>query len=536
MFEQLRQGFDKLFGVINQLDTIKKVTIGSILLLVTVAFTYLLFFTDETNYGYLFTQLSSGDAAEIVKTLKEKNISYEIEDGNVKVPNSKVHELRLEMAASGLPKGDGVGFEIFNEQKLGTSEFVQEMNLKRALQGELARTISQISVVENARVHLVMPRKALFKEDEEEASASVVVRLKAGDKMTAGQIKSVVHLTASAIEGLVPGRVTVIDTAGNLLSRSINEAEAIFGETPIEFKSRMESDMSRRIEDMLSRVVGIGKVTAKVSVELDLERQEKHEEIFDPDQTVVRSERRLTENRQTKERGEGGVPGVQSNLPEETAEEGGSKQSASTARNRDLINYEINKVVRHSVKSAGEVKKLSVAVLVDGSYETTQDAEGNTQDKYIERSQKEIDQIRELVKQMVGFVEARGDSIEVTNIPFATELVEEEEPLIGFTQRYDFIPDLVRYGMIAILGILLIFFLFKPLMNWMMVVHESEQIAGLEEEQLEVVESMDKQLAEVKARIDASTSEYRDKITQMTQEDLQRTLMVLRMWIEDETV
>jgi len=536
MRERLAKLVSIFSDIYGKLDAVKRISILSVVVLCIAVMIYMVFYTDETHYGYLFTQLSSNDAGEIVKALKEKKIAYEVEDGAVKVPNSKVHELRLELAAAGLPKGEGVGFEIFNDQKLGTSDFVQQMNLKRALQGELARTISQIDQVENARVHLVMPKKALFKEDEEKSSASVVVKLRAGDKLTAGQIKSVVHLVASAVEGLNPNQVTVIDTTGNLLSRSINEAEAIFGETPLEFKSRMESDMSRRVEDIVSRVVGIGKVAAQVTVDLDLERQEQTEELFDPDQTVVRSERRLAESRQSSEGQEGGTPGVQSNMPEAIGQEPGNKQNAETERNRDMINYEINKVVRHSIKSAGELRKLSVAVLVDGSYEKPQGSDEKAPAKYIPRTAEELEKIRELVKNTVGFVAGRGDTIEVTNISFNAELEEEEAPLIGITQRYDFIPDLLRYGAIALIGFLVIFFLFKPMFNWLINLHETELITSLEREQLDVVESMDRQLSEVKKKIDASSSEYRKKITDMTKEDIDRTLMVMRVWFEDETV
>ncbi len=528
-FKQMFGDLGKLYG---ELNTNKKVIIGSVLALMITGFVYLIAFADMVDYDYLFTNINEDDAGGIVNYLKEKNIPFKLESRAVMVPRQKVHELRMQLAAEGLPKGEGVGFEVFDKQKLGTSKFVQDLNLKRALQGELARTISQLEKVEIARVHLVMPKKTLFKEDAVEPSASVVVKMKENQKLTGDEVKSMIHLVSSAVENLNPKNITIIDSGGKMLSRAANEnEESIFGSTPLEYKKNVERDLAGRVEEVVSHMVGSGKVVAKVTVELDFKKEEKTEEMFDPDQVVVRSERRIKEARKNDENVAGGVPGTQSNTPQgpETA----GNQTSNSERERQLVNYEINKVVRHTVRAAGDVKRLSVAVLVDGTYEQ-KDVDGELQNKYVSRSPEELDKITALVKRVVGYSGIRGDEVAVTNVPFETSILDSEESPQTFLEKYDFIPQVLRYGIILVLAMVMVFFLFRPLVEWVISFHEEERLRDIERQQEDVVKSMEEQLMEVRQTIETTTVEHKNKVKELATQAPEMVASVVRAWINAE--
>lgn len=526
--------------IYTEMPLTRRLIIGGILGIVVCAFAYLIFFGDNTKYDYLFTNMDSTDQGEIVKVLKEKNVPYKLEQSAIQVPRDKVLDIRLELAAQGLPKGKGVGFEIFDEQKLGQSDFVQDVNMKRALQGELARTISQLDKVETARVHLVTPKKSLFKEDEQQPSASVVLKLKPQKKLESGEVQSIVHLVSSAVEGLTTKNITVIDSEGNLLNRAQTEDDALWGGTPIEIKKKMENDLTRKVEEIVAHVVGAGRVVAKVNVEVDFKRETETRESFDPEQVVVRSERRSKENRKNDEAGgaAGGVPGAQSNTPAGPSE-GGGKNSSNAERENDLINYEINKVTQQTVRSLGDIKRLSVAVIVDGTYEEAAAAnekekpaeEGAAKKKYQPRSEEDLAKIRAVVMRVVGFNQARGDSIEVSNVPFETSILDDSKVKKSFFERYDWLPPLMRYSIVLIMAIAMVFLVFRPLISWVIKMHDEERLREIEREQEDVVKSMEEQLVEVRRTIETSTVEYKRRLQEVAVQMPDAVLGVLRNWM-----
>ncbi len=518
------------------LTTQNKMIIGAVLAVAIAGFVYLLSFSDFTEFDYLYTNISDKDAGDIVEHLKKNKIPYKLGEGSIMAPKKDVRQLRLSLAAEGLPRGEGVGFEIFENQKLGTSKYVQELNYKRAMEGELSRTVASLEKVENARVHLVTPKKALFKEDEVPASASVVVRLAGNKELDANEVKSIVHLVSSSVEGLSAKNITIIDSNGNMLSRAMgDEEEQIWGSSPLEYKNKLERDLASRVEEVVSHVVGLGKVVAKVTVELDFKKEEKTEELFDPDQVVVRSEKRSKENRQNDETiNAGGAPGAQANLPQN--QDGTGQQSSATERDRTMVNYEINKVVRHTVRAAGDVKRVSVAVLVDGSYkpgEVAEDAEDDAkpEDTYVPRTPEELEKIRALVMRVVGYNENRGDEVEVSNVPFETSALEEYEIEPSFLERYDFIPQLLRYGILLVLAIVLVFFLFKPLVEWVINYHEEERLRELDREQEDIVKSMEEQLSEVRGTIETSTVELKKRVQELADMNPDMVVAVFRTWL-----
>ena len=413
----------------------------------------------------LFSNLSSEDAAAVVAKLREAHVAYEFsaDGGAILVPSEKVHELRLQLASQGLPQGGGVGFEIFDRTSFGTTEFVQKLNYRRALQGELARTIGQLAEVSHARVHLVVPEHSLFTERQEPARASIVVSLRSGRTLAANQVQGIVHLVASSVEGLRPQEVTVIDSHGQVLTQAAGEADAPIGRGHTEFQRGLEQDLEARIQTMLERVVGPNRAVVRVSSVLDLRQVELTEEKFDPDTQVVRSEQRSQEklNGSTEGPGPTGVPGVLSNLPGGAAAGAtGATSRNATDKQNEVVNYEISKTVSRILEPAGTIKQLSVAALVDGTYESAKGADGQTSRKYVPRSDEELKKLEELIKKAMGYSEQRKDQVVITNVAFEANAVGDEEAAAPATLASRLAPwlPLARYAAAgALVGVVLLF-------------------------------------------------------------------------------
>ncbi|RJO65986.1 MAG: flagellar M-ring protein FliF [Myxococcales bacterium] len=531
MAADLKKSLNDLKKLYGGLGASRKLIIAGVVAIALSGFTYLILFGQQMDFDYLFTNLADEDAGQIVQILKDKQIEYVLEDNAIKAPREQVYELRMLLAAEGLPSGKGVGFEIFDSQKLGTSQFVQDLNLSRALQGELSRTISQLDKIEVARVHLVMPKKTLFKEDQTEPSASVVVKLKVGKTLEKSEVKSIIHLVASAVEGLDARSITVIDSNGTMLSQAAGDEAQIWGSSPLEYKAKVESELARNVEEIISRVVGLGKVVAKVTVELDFKKEEKTEELFDPDQVVVRSEKRTKENRANSEPAPGGAPGTASNTP--AGPQAGNNQNSKAEAERDLINYEINKVVRHTIRAAGDMKRLSVAVLVDGTY-SIEEENGQKVQKYHPRSDAQLAQIADLAKKAVGFDQERGDAVAVTSVAFETSAMSDEDLNFSFMDRYDFILPTLRYMVIFVVALLAVFVLFRPLIGWVIRFHEEERLREIEVQQEDVVKSMEEQLLEVRKTIEVSTVEYKKQLQDLAAKAPDLVVAVIRQWVNAE--
>ena len=382
-------------------------------------------------YRPLFTNLGQQDAASIVEALRAEKVPFQLEDGGraVLVPAEKLYELRLSLASRGLPEGGGVGFEIFDKQSLGQTDFVQRLNYQRALQGELGRTIGELGGVESARVHLALPERSLFVAEDRRPSASVVVKLASGRALSPAQIDGIVHLVASSVEGLAAEQVTVVDEGGRMLTQNKprDEATGATG-TALEYQASLERQLAERVESMLGAVVGRDKTIARVAATVDFSRSERTEESYDPDRTALKTQRTMRE--ETVGTRTGGTPGVQSNLTNEAAPaetEGGPKSE----RRDESQSYEVSKIVQRTVAPVGTLKQLSVAVLIDGVY--TGEGEQRT---FAPRPQEDVDRLRELVKSAVGFSEARGDKIEIASVPFQSEVLPAGEGIMGVVGRW----------------------------------------------------------------------------------------------------
>ncbi|HSR70963.1 MAG TPA: flagellar basal-body MS-ring/collar protein FliF, partial [Kiloniellales bacterium] len=364
------------------------------------------------------------------------------------------------MAEDGLPSGGSIGYEIFDRSEgLGTSNFVQNVNHLRALEGELARTIRSISRIKQARVHLVLPRRQLFTREREEPSASIVVTLLGGGTLERTQTQAIQQLVAAAVPGLMPNKVAIIDSRGTLLARGEGESNATAtASNAEEMRVAYQSRLADKIEELLERSVGRGNVRAEVSAEMDFDRITENAEIYDPDGQVVRSTQTVEEISGSRD-GETTPPvTVGGNLPDVGLEPAGTSSSQSNSnRTEETVNYEISRTVKTHVRETGSVRRLSVAVLVNGITETG--PEGET--TYRPRDAEELEQLTALVKTAVGFDTERGDTVEVVNMPFADPLAALSEPVEPGFFSFDKsqlarIAEVLVLGVVAVLVLLLV--------------------------------------------------------------------------------
>ncbi len=511
---------------INQRMIILIALAGSVAGLIALAL-----WTQQPDMQVLFTNLNPEDASGIVDKLKETKVPYETTGGGatVLVPSAQVHELRLQLATQGLPHGGGVGFEIFDRSSIGMSDFVQKLNYRRALQGELARTIAQMPEIERARVHLATPERRLFSNDENRARASVVVSLRNGQALAKTQVNGIVHLVSSSVEGLQVKDVTVVDGHGRLLSSAAggDDAAGLTG-SQLEYQRTVEKDIETRIQTMLERIVGVNKAVVRVSSILDFRKVETTEEKYDPNSQVVRSEQRGQEKANGVNGVSGGVPGVQSNVPDGASQEPAQTSSSANQTKNETVNYEISRTVSRVVESTGSIKQLSVAVLVDGMYEGGKATEGEKSSssaakKYVARSEDDMKRIEEIVKKAMGYSAERKDQVQVTNVPF--DIATEEPPAQGVEAAAEpansFTPY-IRYAVGGGLFLLILFLVVRPLMA--MLGTTGQPAEGATTPQLPA------SVSQVEASI--AGGKPRSQIVDMARGNPDATTLVVKQWLK----
>ncbi len=376
----------------------------------------------EADFRPLFTELAPEDAAGIVQKLKEGGVAYRLPEGgrSVLVPSGRLAELRLSLAAAGLPKSGRIGFELFDKTNLGATEFTEHVNYRRALEGELERSVMSLAEVEQARVHLTFPKESVFLDAQQPAKASVLVRLKPSAHLAPANVVAITHLLASAVEGLAPEAVSVLDMNGNLLSRprpggSLDGPEA--SEAALDYRHRVESDLLLKINSTLEPLLGAEKFRAGVSVDCDFSGGEQSEEIFDPARSVMLSSQRSEDT--TSAANSSGVPGTASTLPRPTSRPGGSGTQAS--RVSENVTYQSSRTVKKMRLPAGGVRKISVAVLVDQGLSWEREKKGFRR-VLVPPSAEKLKTVHDLVAGVTGFNPARGDQLVVETQPFETTL------------------------------------------------------------------------------------------------------------------
>ena len=413
----------------------------------------------QPSYRVLFANFSDRDGGAIVAELEKMNIPYKYAEGGgaLLVPADRVHDARLKLAAQGLPKGGNVGFELMENQKLGASQFLEQVNFQRAMEGELARSIESLSAVQAARVHLAMPKDSIFVSEQKQPTASVLLNLHPGRVLDAQQVSAIVHLIASSVPELSPKNVTIVDQNGNLLSDTTRTASANgMDPSQIKYVQDYQQNVAKRIESIISPIVGAENVRAEATADMDFSHSEQAVESYKPNQTpdamAIRSQQ--TSESQNGSASPSGVPGALTNQP---------PAPATNTRKDSTVNYEVDKTIQYVQKAGGGLKRLSVAVVVN--YRKTVDKAGKVVMKPL--SPAEITQITNLVKEAMGYNQERGDTLNVVNSSFASQPAEiiPDVPLWKQPQTIDMAMQAGKYLLMAVALLLLYLRMLKPMLK-----------------------------------------------------------------------
>ncbi len=531
--------------VVKRLGPQKLLALGAVTLALMAFFAFIIMRVTQPAMTTLFTDLGLQDSAAVMKELEQRGVKFETRyDGaTLLVPKDQALRLRMDLAAKGMPQGGGIGYEIFDKtDSLSATSFVQNVNQLRALEGELARTIRALERVQNARVHLALPEKQLFQREKKEARASIVLKVRG--ELDPGQVRAIRHLVASAVEGLKPDRISIVDEAGRLLAdgaSDTNDAAAIAAEKQLGFENRMR----RQVEDIVASVVGKGRTRVQVSAEMDFNRIQQTQESFDPESRVVRSTQTRNENNLSNDSKEGQVT-VNNELPGAGGQNGQNSAREASQKNEETVNYEISKTVRTEVIEGGRVKRLSVAVLVDGNY-----AKGaNNQMEYQARPQEDIDRINTLVRSAIGFDQRRGDLIEVVNLRFAeapevNEMREQSmvERLFSFSKDDTF--RMLELLVLAAVSAFVFLFVIRPLMNTIKGPEKQQQtvlVQGPNGQMVAVTApppspsdnappTATEQMIEMSQISGAIQARSIEKVGEVASKNPQETVAILRQWI-----
>lgn len=524
------QTFDQIREFWRNITITQRMVIGAAAVAATILFIGMLFWINKVEYDVLYSNIGVEDSNRVVKALEAQQIAYRLEDEGktILIPKDQVIHTRVDLAGQNVITGQGVGFEVFDNVKVGETDFVQKLKYRRALEGELARTIGQFPNVESARIHLVIPHRSLFIEDQRDPSASVVLKIAPNKKVETKDIMGIVNLVTMSVEGLEKDKISVTDaTTGKILYEPDLEG-SITGltQTQLDHKLLVQRNIEKRINDLLTPIMGSGHFIAKVNADLDFSQKTIRREVFDPEQTVVRSEQRSEESTN----GTGNVGGV----PDPNFRGDGFSGSTSTQNsNRETrtTNYEINREEFNIVSTVGDIDRLTVAVIVDGTYET--DAEGNQ--TFVPKSADELNSLRQLVANAVGFDSARGDTIEVSSISFGLPEIQEEQTMDSVLADY-----LARFGkplLNAVLVFLFLILIVRPVVLALIKPKvEGKMLEGLEglpmpEERIAIEEVSEEEL--VSPVIADNLEDIKAHALQLSEQNMDQAINILKGWIGD---
>ena len=515
----------------------------------------------DDDYGVLFSNLNDKDGGEIISQLDKMNIPYQFSSSGstILIPEDKIYQTRLRIAQQGLPKGGAVGFELLDKESFGMSQFNEQINYQRALEGELSRTISIISSVDDARVHLAMPKPSLFVRERKFPSASVALTLLPGRSLSQGQIDAIIHLISSSVPELQADKVTIIDQRGHLLTgekyrdSNVNVAQ-------LEFSERIETGIRERVEKIIIPILGKSNVMVQVNAEVDFSRQESTSETFDPNSDManqtVRSKQQVENRQLAANSGIGGVPGALSNQPvpnssapideQSDKEDKNNKQQNYNLQTNNTLNFEVNRQVVHSKIPEGRIKRLSVAVLVNYKYVNTEQIE-KTDDKqddsakeateqWVKLDKDELANIEALARQAMGFSDLRGDSLTVANLKF-TDQVDDDNQTFAFLNSYEFY-DLLKMGIKYLIYILIAWFAWKKMLRslWIKLqrqllhsTNQSSDASSSGEEKLDY-----KAHSKQQQKIFEDNMQQQQYIRKIVEKDPRVMALIIRGWLNNE--
>ena len=490
--------------------------------------------------------LNAEDSANIMRLLREKKIPFQVDvtGKSVEVPPEYLHDLRLELAMQGMPQSSGVGYELFDKQTFGTTSFLNKVNQKRALEGELMRSINTIRGVKRSRVHLAMPEKTAFVEDSKKPTASVILDLEPGTTLSEKQVYGVTHLVSSAVEGLDSANVMILDSFGKALSKNSHDSLVSLTSEQADYKRKLEEDYQRRVEDILSKVVGSGHVKVEVSAELDFSTVSEQQTILDQDGATVRSSQKINESMEGSRPVASGAPGASSNTPgEQPGVVSPNAVKNNTTKSNEVVNYDIPRTVRTTNRPVGNVKKLSVAVLIDGKITKSTNADGKVDSKNEQWSKEKISEFEALVTSTVALDRKRGDVLEIKNMEFVAEDFEEAQKILDGATMRNYIQSLIVYGVIGIIITLFFFFVVRPYIRWVTenTTDSVETFLPQTIEELEKIQKsstmsqLDEVVPDLPDRLDPEKVEgdmLREKIVTIIDNSPQKASLVLKEWLQ----
>ncbi|WP_200763813.1 flagellar basal-body MS-ring/collar protein FliF [Nitrosophilus alvini] len=485
----------------------------------------------KEDYAVLYTHLSPDDAGSILSVLQEERIKYKIEGNGsiILVPQKNLYDIRLKLAAKGLPSSKVVGFEIFDEPKMGATHFQENINYLRAIEGELARTVKQLDAVQNAKVNIALPKSSIFARDEENAKASVILKLWPGRDLNKEQVKAVVFLVSHAVEKLNPQNVTVVDNRGRVLTDMLEPSEEERPSDAVEMKKKIEREIEKSVQSMLSKALGPQKVVVRASVDIESSKVSQQDELYDPDKVAVVSERKIQEKEKGYRKKPEGMPGTATNVPAVIDRQQKEDVVKEKSRKDVTTNYDVSKSIIKTQKNLFSIKKLSVGVLVDGRYKTVKDGNNTETKEFVPRSKEELAIYEELVKSAIGFDPKRGDKVTVVSVPFeAPEAIEERRMAEGLTAKE--MALLAAIGVLALVIIALIGFLTVKGLKAKKEAKMAEEAAFAES--MEEMKTMHEKEIEL---LDLEREPAYQKILQMTDENPQMIADMISKWMKEET-
>jgi flagellar M-ring protein FliF len=467
----MNQNLSKLGGQLrdiwSQLGAGQRLTVAAATFVLAAGLAAIAFWSSHGDYGLLYGRLSDAEASKVIAALDDAKVPYKIGAGgsSIMVPSDKVYAMRMQLAGRGIPQGDGVGFEIFDKQNFGISDFVQRANYVRAVQGELGRTISQIDEIESARVMIVLPENRLLLDKDKYPTASVFVRVRGNSQLQPQSINSIRFLVANSVEGLKPNHVTVVNNLGNVLSEN-SDNDSLSGLTSTELAARrnLEQYLGKKAQDMLEKVLGPGQAIVRVSAEINYDTVTRTEEKFDPDGQVIRTQTKNDENTDTSTATPSGPVGIAANTSTETnASQTVSAAPVTNSKNHKSVanvEYEIGKTTSNTMLAPGGIKRLSVAVTVAAKMEGT-----GTDRKVVNRTPEEIDKLRRIVTSAVGIEtgagNTRGDDITLEELPFNDQFAADLTHELDLQQKHDMWLNLARNAIYPALGLIALVILLR---------------------------------------------------------------------------
>jgi flagellar M-ring protein FliF len=444
--EQLKQALRNISRVVGRMTPSQVMMLFGVAAGLIVGIILAVGWLSSATYARLYSNLDEAEAGDVVNALNEQKIPFKLTDNgrSIEIPSDKVYETRISLAADGLPRSGTIGYSIFDKSNLGMTDFLQNLNFRRALEGELTRTIMQMNEVKAARVHIVMPKERLFKEDRKEATASVLLKLAGNGGLSKRQILGITNLVAASVEGLKPNNISIIDYDGNLLT-SGREVDPVAGltSTQLDVRKNVEEYLENKAQSLLDGVLGPDKSIVRVTADLNFQQLERTSEMYDPNAPSVRSEERTKSANAANDK---------SAETDQSTEEGSEETT--------ITNYELNKTVEHIINAVGGIDRLSLAVMVDGTYDAVEGGEGGTTEMvYKPRPQEELDRLAAIVQNAVGFNTTRNDQIEIVNLPFdKRDLLTDRDALDSMYMR-EFYFDVAKKVGIVLLVLLALFYL-----------------------------------------------------------------------------